>query len=188
MMIPIFVTALAFGFMAAELRLSRANERRLAAEGAIRPAGDVYASMAILYPACFLAMGVEGGWRAYGSAAATGGPSWLASGVVLFLASKGLKYWAIGSLGHRWSFRVWILPGKPLVSSGPYRYVTHPNYIAIVGELAGMAMMVEAPVTGTAAVVVFGVMLLLRIRFENRVLAMVRAAMDGQARSEERRR
>ena len=60
----VLVIALVFGFMLAEQRLSRANERRLRAAGAIEPPGDPYRALAILYPAAFLVMGLEGAWRA----------------------------------------------------------------------------------------------------------------------------
>jgi methyltransferase len=170
MNLVVFITAAVFGFMLAEQRLSRANERALRAAGAIEPPGDPYRALAVLYPSAFLAMGVEGIWRARGIQGDAAGPSWLLSGVVLFLASKGLKYWAIGTLGDRWSFRVLIQPGRPLVRTGPYRYVDHPNYVAIVGELVGTAMMVKALVMGPVALIVFGAALVRRLRFEEGVL------------------
>jgi methyltransferase len=168
----------AFGLMLAELRVSRLHERALRARGAIEPPGDVYRLMAIAYPIVFLAMVVEGAWRAWPlrsvpDIAAGGQPAWAVSGVVLFAAAKWLKYWAIGALGDRWSFKVLIEPARPLVTSGPYRYVSHPNYIAIAGELAGTAMMVGAAVTGPVSVVLFGALLWARIRFEERALGGV---------------
>ena len=167
--------AVVFGFMLAEQRLSRANERGLRAEGAIEPPGDPFRALAILYPGSFLLMGVEGAWRArLAVAASPTAPAWAAAGVLLFLASKFLKYWAIGSLGDRWSFRVLVQPGRALVASGPYRYVAHPNYIAVVGELVGTAMMVTAIVMGPLMTGVFGVVLWKRLQFEERVLGRFR--------------
>jgi methyltransferase len=181
--------AVIVGFMLAEARVSRANARRLREAGAVQPPGDVYAALALLYPAAFLLMGLEGLWRASGTAheAASGGPSWAASGVLLFAASKALKYWAIRALGHRWSFHVMVLPGEPLVTRGPYQYVAHPNYIAVVGELVGAAMMMEARVLGPIATIAFGLALRARIRFETRVLApfrrgSARSSLDGGGR------
>lgn len=173
MTVPIVVTAVIFGLMLAEARLSARNEAALREAGAIRPSGDPYLAIATIYPLAFLAMGIEGAWRAASvvAADAPGGPAWAASGVLLFAASKLLKYWAIGSLGMRWSFRVWILPGRPLVRSGPYRYIAHPNYVAVIGELAGAAMMVGARISGPVSLVLFGLALAARIRFENRMLA-----------------
>ena len=148
--------------------------------------------LAVLYPGAFVVMGIEGLYRAAlleGSTtfpAAPPGPSWFASGVVLFAASKALKYWAIRTLGDRWSFRVLILPGVPLVTAGPYRYVRHPNYIAVVGELVGTAMMVGARVAGPMMLALFGIALWARVRFEERALGVVPPAetrvspSDGQ--------
>jgi methyltransferase len=173
-----FVIAVVIGFLLAETRLSAAHERRLQASRAVRPDGDVYRALAIVYPASFLVMGIEGLWRAAYAPAMTapGHPSWLAAGIVLFVASKALKYWAIHALGERWSFRVYVQPGQSLVTTGPYRYVAHPNYIAVMGEIASTAMMVGAIVAGPIAVVVFAIVLRARIRFENRVLAESRAS------------
>lgn len=171
----VFALSIVIGLMLAEARASTANERRLRARGAIEPAGDVYRVMAILYPACFLAMGAEGIWRGLrdgGQLSGTYEPSWAASGVVLFAASKVLKYWAIRSLGERWTFKVLILPGVPLVSDGPYRYVAHPNYIAVVGELVGAAMMFGARLTGPLMVIAFGLALVARLKFEQRALRL----------------
>jgi methyltransferase len=67
-----------------------------------------------------------------------------------------------------------VLPGAPLVSGGPYRYVAHPNYIAMIGELAGTAMMMGAAITGPVTTGLMGLILLARIRFENRVLEAIR--------------
>ena len=175
----LFVTAVIFGLMLAEMQHSRRNEGILRNQGAIEPAGDVYLALAWLYPTAFLAMGAEGTWRAWAAglggwspfeSPGDGGPSWAAAGVVLFVASKALKYWAIKALGERWSFRVLIQPGRPLVTTGPYEYVNHPNYIAVVGELVGAAMMLGARVSGPIMIAAFGVALWARVRFETRIL------------------
>jgi methyltransferase len=171
-----FVFAVIVGLLLAEARVSRRHERGLRARGAVEPPGDVHWALAVLYPGAFALMGFEGLYRAAALEAQAGppvppGPSWFVSGVLLFAASKALKYWAIRTLGARWSFRVLVLPGVPLVSSGPYQYVRHPNYIAVVGELVGAAMMVGARVTGPVMIALFGVALWARIRFEDRALS-----------------
>ena len=172
------VIATVVGLMLAELRASRANERALRTAGAVEPPGDVYLRMAVLYPAAFLVMGAEGLSRAATAApaAAVHGPAWAVSGVLLFVASKALKYWAIAALGPRWSFRVLIEPGRPLVRTGPYRYVSHPNYIGVIGELAGTAMMVGARLSGPIMLGLFGMVLWARIRLEERALSVAQAS------------
>jgi len=174
----LFITAVILGLLLAETRVSRMHERRLRERGAVTPPGDVYLALLMLYPSAFLLMGAEGFWRAFeagrtSAAAVHGGPSWLASGIVIFVASKALKYWAIRSLGELWTFRVFIVPDAPLVTTGPYRYVTHPNYIAVVGELIGTAMMVGAPVSGPVMLGAFGAALRARVKFENQVLRAI---------------
>ncbi len=177
MNLRVFLLSLVVGLMLAEGRLSARNTRWLREHGAIEPPGDVWVALAVLYPLAFLLMGGEGLWRQalveadLAVAPALAGPSWLASGLLLFAAAKGLKYWAIRTLGRRWTFRVMILPGWPLVRSGPYRCVAHPNYVGVAGELVGAAMMFGASATGPVMVVLFGVVLWQRVRFETRALS-----------------
>lgn len=182
----IFLTAVIFGLMLAEMRVSRANEAVLRSQGALMPPGDVYTAMAWLYPAAFLSMGIEGAWRAYAAGFTgwaafdtppDGGPSWPVAGIILFAASKALKYWAIRTLGERWTFRVIVQPGRPLIRTGPYRFVDHPNYIGVVGELVGAAMMLGARVAGPIMTIVFGIALWARLRFESRILREMTSSM-----------
>lgn len=150
--------------MAAELAISRRHERRLRERGAVEPPGDVHSTMRWAYPGAFIAMAVEG--AAFGPEPDT----IAAAGLVLLGASKALKYWAIAALGPRWTFRVLVLPDVPLVTRGPYAAMRHPNYIAVVGELVSMALLVGARVTGPLATLLFSLLLRQRIRVENGAL------------------
>jgi methyltransferase len=94
----------------------------------------------------------------------------LALGLGVFGVAKALKIWAISTLGIRWTFRVLILPGAPLITAGPYAFIRHPNYVAVAGEMAGIALLVCAPVTGTLAVLGFGALMRRRIAVEDRAL------------------
>lgn len=150
--------------MAGEAALSAYNESVLRSRGAFEPPDDVYATMRWAYPACFVAMALEG---------ALFGPSpgnVLAGGLAVFGAAKALKLWAISSLGLRWTFRVLVLPNAPLVASGPYRLMRHPNYLAVIGELVGAAMIVWAPVSGVLSVAGFGYLMARRVAVEDRAL------------------
>ena len=91
-------------------------------------------------------------------------------------SAKILKWWAILSLGPFWTFRVIVVPGVPLIVKGPYRWLRHPNYVAVMGELAGIAVAAGAPVSGFVAVVVFGALLIKRIAVEERALRTSRTA------------
>lgn len=150
--------------MGAELLLSRRHDARLRALGAWEPPGDVYATMRWAYPGAFVLMAVEGGVAGPMPGLAT------IAGVVVLAASKLLKAWAIAALGPRWTFRVLVVPGAPLVTHGPYAFVRHPNYIAVIGELLGMALVVGARATGPLAIVLFSLLLRRRIAVENRAL------------------
>lgn len=164
MLVPLFTLLAVLLIMGGEALLSAFNARLLRARGAIEPAGDVYATMQWAYPAAFVAMAVEGAWRGPSP------PTVLAAGLVVFGLAKALKAWAIGSLGWRWSFRVLVVPDAPLVTSGPYRVMRHPNYVAVMGELLGVLLIVFAPVTGGVSLVGFGTLLWRRIRVEDRAL------------------
>ena len=173
------VGAVIIGLLLAETRVSVTHEQLLRKAGAVRPNGDPYLALALLYPAAFVAMVGEGLWRASQSGGVEGGPNWFVSGLILFAAGKGLKYWAIASLGVRWTFKVFVIPGRPLVATGPYRYLAHPNYVGLVGELVGTAMMCGAPVAGVIGSLAFGAALWRRVRFESAVLRRVREGEPG---------
>ena len=160
-----FVLAAIIGLMAAEWRVSIQHDARLSEMGATDPPEPQYWMLAVAYPAAFLLMGVEAWWRHAGIGGA------FVSGALLFIAAKALKYWAIGSLGVRWTFRVRVLRGAPLVATGPYRYIPHPNYVAVAGELVAAALMMGAFVAGPVMTFVFCVLMWRRIRFEERALA-----------------
>ncbi len=154
--------------MGGEAVLSSFNERVLRARGAIEPTGDVIGVMRWLYPGSFIAMALEGALK---------GPAprdVLLIGLAIFGLAKALKVWAISTLGGRWSYRVLVVPGEPLIARGPYRFLSHPNYLAVVGELVGMAMIVWAPVTGIAALIAFGRLMVARIRVEDRALGRIK--------------
>ena len=153
-----------FGFMLVEARRAAANERAQRARGGVEPPGDVYALMQAVYPASFLVMLAEGAWRG-----AQPQPIFV-GGAALFAAAKALKWWAILSLGPFWTFRVIVVPGSRRVISGPYRFVPHPNYVAVVGEFIAIAMMASAVVSGLLALLVFAVLLVKRIAVEERAL------------------
>ena len=152
--------------MLGEDRRSRRHERALRARGGTEAPGDVYRLMQVAYPVCFVALTIEG--IVSGIAA----QRWWTAGAAVFLVAKGFKYWAIASLGDRWTFRVLVPPDGTCVSDGPYRWMRHPNYVAVLGEIAGMAVMMQAPVSGTVAFVWFAALLRRRIAVENRALGL----------------
>jgi methyltransferase len=94
----------------------------------------------------------------------------LVAGIAVFAIAKVVKFWAITTLGERWTYKVLVLPGVPLVTGGPYRFVRHPNYVGVVGELVGMALITGARVTGPLGLILFSWLLMRRIQAEERAL------------------
>jgi methyltransferase len=153
-------------FMLVETLRSVRNEHGLRQRGAIEPPDDIYPLMSVAYPTSFIVMAIEGAWR--------GGPRppWLLVGLAVFALAKLLKLYVIAVLGERWTFRVLVPPGAPLVARGPYQFIRHPNYVAVIGELAGVALFMPAPISGTIGVLVFALILAKRIAVEERALGL----------------
>jgi methyltransferase len=166
----IAIACLIFVPMLVEFARARRNERAQLARGGIEPPDDVYSLMRIVYPAAFFAMLAEGATRGISSTRSTGLPGVAAAGLVVFAAAKIVKWSAIRALGQRWTFRVIVVPGDALVVRGPYRYLRHPNYAGVIGELAGAALMTRAVLTGPVAVILFAVLLRKRIAVEEKAL------------------
>ena len=160
-----------FGSLLVEARRAARNESAQRARGGIEPAGDVYGLMRIAYPAAFAAMIAEGLFRDPPPASA------ITAGVLVLAAGKALKWWAIVALGPCWTFRIVVVPNAPLIRGGPYRWLRHPNYVGVVGELLGVALIAGAWVSGLAAIVAFGALLLKRIQVEERMLATASHAL-----------
>jgi methyltransferase len=157
--------------MLIEARRAATHERAQRARGGIEPAGDVYAVMRFAYPLSFAVMLVEG--------AATGALPAFTLGLALFAAAKALKWWAILALGPFWTFRVLVLPGASLVATGPYRFIRHPNYVAVAGELVGAVLMTGARVAGPIATLAFCALMLRRIQVENRALQLAESPAEA---------
>jgi methyltransferase len=92
------------------------------------------------------------------------------------LSAQLLRYWAISTLGERWNVRVIVLPGAPPVTSGPYRFVRHPNYVAVVLEILCIPLIHGAWITAFVFTVLNVAMLFVRIRAEERALGSPYAA------------
>jgi methyltransferase len=155
-----------FVLLAFEAAIASRHERALLQRGACEAPGDIYPAMRIVYPAALLAMAIEGLWR--------GEPprDVLVIGIVIFAAAKAIKYWAVWTLGDRWTFRVIVLADAPLITCGPYRWLRHPNYVGVIGELVGAALLFGAPIAGSVGLALFGVILWRRIRVEEAALGL----------------
>ena len=97
-------------------------------------------------------------------------PWWWPVPLAAFLLVQPLRYWAILSLGEGWNVRVLVVPGRRLVRSGPYRYLTHPNYVVVVVEVLALPLIFGAWVTALVFSVLNAAFLFVRIREEERAL------------------
>jgi methyltransferase len=158
------IAVLVFAPMLVEAARAARNERAQRARGGVEPGDDVYPVMRLVYPGAFLAMLGEGALRGNGSGRLLG------AGLVIFVAAKAIKWWAILALERSWTFRVIVVPGDSPVVRGPYRYLRHPNYVGVVGELVGAAVMTGAGVAGVTATAAFALLLSKRIAVEERAL------------------
>lgn len=165
-MLQFALFAAAFVPMSLESLLASRHERRLRDAGAVEPPHDVFEKMRFMYPGSFLAMLVES-WITGRTAPVT-----LPAGIAVFTIAKALKYWAIVTLGPRWTFRVLVPPQSARIVQGPYRFMRHPNYAGVIGELTGFALMAGAPVAGAAALVAYVSLMRARIRIEERALGL----------------
>lgn len=93
--------------------------------------------------------------------------------VVLVFAAQGLRWWCIRTLGPQWNTRVVVVPGLPLVGGGPYRWLRHPNYVAVVVEGFALPLVYSAWLTALVFTLANAALLTLRIRTEARALDSV---------------
>lgn len=89
---------------------------------------------------------------------------------LLVVAAQCLRWWCIATLGHRWNTRVVVIPGLPLVRGGPYRYFSHPNYVAVVVEGFALPLVHAAWITALVFTVANAALLSVRLRVENDAL------------------
>jgi methyltransferase len=95
--------------------------------------------------------------------------------MALVVAANALRWWCIVTLGPRWSARVIVIPGLPLVRTGPYRWFSHPNYVAVIVEGAALPLAGSAWITAVTFTVLNAMLLTVRLRCETRALAAAAA-------------
>jgi methyltransferase len=81
-----------------------------------------------------------------------------------------LRVWVLATLGPRWTTRIIVLPGAPLVKTGPYRFLSHPNYVVVIGEIAVLPLALGLPLYALAFSILNGIVLWIRISAENSAL------------------
>lgn len=148
-----------------ELGLSRRNELRLRRRGAIEAGRSHYPWMVALHAAFLISAPLEV-WLLDRPL-----HPWLAGTMgTLLVAATTLRYWTIRTLGERWTTRVLCLPGGAIESGGPYRYMRHPNYAAVMTETVALPLIHTAWITALVFGVLNAILLVVRIRVEESIL------------------
>ncbi|HXQ13169.1 MAG TPA: isoprenylcysteine carboxylmethyltransferase family protein [Caulobacteraceae bacterium] len=160
MILSVVLLALVTAQRLGELVLANSNTKRLKAQGAYEVAPGHYPLIVILHAAWLIGLW----WLAWNR------PLNLALGA-LFLGIEGLRVWTLMSLGPRWTTRIIILPGAPLVRRGPYRFIPHPNYTVVAAEIAVLPLAFGLWAYALAFTVLNAAILFVRIRAENAALA-----------------
>lgn len=168
------LVALIAGERAFEVALSLRNRRRALARGGLEFGGKHYPWMVLLHTAILVSCAAEVWFLRRPWIPALG-----ISMLLLLSCSMGLRYWAIATLGERWNTRVIVVPGTPAVAAGPYRFLRHPNYLAVVIELLALPLVHGAWITALLGSALNAWLLSVRIRVEE---AALRRYCDYDAR------
>ncbi|MCL2554404.1 MAG: isoprenylcysteine carboxyl methyltransferase family protein [Actinomycetia bacterium] len=149
----------------AELAVARRNAAWSRRRGAVEYGRGHYPVMVALHTALLAGCLIEvhGAGRPFRP-----GFGWTMTGLVV--AAQALRWWCITTLGPRWNTRVLVVPGLPLVTSGPYRLMRHPNYLAVVVEGAALPLVHGAWVTAVCFTAANLPLLAVRLRCENAAL------------------
>ncbi|WP_328833834.1 MULTISPECIES: isoprenylcysteine carboxylmethyltransferase family protein [unclassified Streptomyces] len=152
----------------AELVVARRNERWSTARGATVAGRGHYPAMVALHTGLLVACPAEVWLADRPFVPALAWPM-----LAVLAGAQALRWWCIHALGPRWNTQVIVVPGLPLVTSGPYRWrwLRHPNYVAVVAEGVALPLVHTAWVTATAFTVLNAALLTVRIRCENEALA-----------------
>jgi methyltransferase len=149
----------------AELAVSRRNAAWSMSRGGVEVGQGHFPPMVALHTGLLVGALVEVWVRRPGFVPELGYPM-----LALVLASQALRWWCIATLGHRWNTRVIVVPGLAPVRRGPYRWLSHPNYVAVVVEGLALPLVHTAWLTAVAFTVANAALLTVRIRVENAAL------------------
>lgn len=143
----------------AELLLARSNTKKLLARGAFEAAPGHYPFIVLLHASWLAVLWLLGP-----------GPPIELVPLVIFGLLQLARLWVIATLGERWTTRIMVLPGEPLVRSGPYRWLNHPNYLIVIGEFAVLPLVFDLPLVAIVFSILNGLLLWVRIKDENQAL------------------
>ena len=142
-----------------ELVLARRNTRGLLRRGGIEVAPQHYPAIIACHTLWLASLWLFGWSRPIAL-------GWLA----LFIVLQAMRCWVLATLGSRWTTRIIVVPGESLVARGPYRWLKHPNYAVVIGEIAVLPLAFGLPLVALVFSVANACNLFIRIRAENEAL------------------
>jgi len=158
-----------------ELVVSARNARWAFARGAVERGRGHFPPMVALHTALIVAPVVEVALADRPFIPVVGWPA-----IVVVIGAQALRWWCITTLGPQWNTRVIVVPGLSLVRSGPYRWLRHPNYVAVVLEGIALPLVHSAWVTAATFTVLNAILLLgARIPAEERALSQLAVPTEG---------
>ncbi len=140
----------------AELFVARRNTAALLTRGAVEVSPGHYPAIVALHAGWLAALWVYG-WDQPVIV------PWLG----VFLVLQVCRVWVLTTLGRRWTTRIIVVPGETLVARGPFRFVTHPNYLVVIGEIAVLPLCLGLPVVALVFTVLNAAVLFIRVKAEN---------------------
>ena len=143
----------------AELVIASSNTRHLRAQGAVEFGRNHYPVMVTLHASWLAALWFSVGGRPVNFVL-----------LEIFVLLQALRIWVLATLGRRWTTRIIVLPGAPLVTGGPFRFLRHPNYCVVVGEIAVLPLVFGLTWIAVLFTLLNAAMLWVRIGAESRVL------------------
>jgi len=149
----------------AELVVARRNEAWSRARGGREYGAGHYPVMVVLHTGLLVGALLEVGLADRPFLPLLGWPM-----LALVLAAQGLRWWCIATLGHQWNTRIIVVPGLPRITSGPYRFLPHPNYLAVAVEGAALPLVHSAWVTAVFFTIANAILLRARIATEDAAL------------------
>lgn len=147
----------------AELVVSQRNLKWSTSRGGVEFGASHYPVMVVLHTALLVGCLFEAAHRRFIPLL-----GW--SMFVVVIAAQVLRWWCITTLGHQWNTRVVVVPGGGRVTGGPYRFFSHPNYVAVIAEGVALPLVHSAWVTASVFTVLNAALLWARISVENRAL------------------
>lgn len=154
-----------------ELAMAKRHEKILKKTGAVEFDRKGYPFIVAMHAAFFVSLPVETLLLKRSVS-----PFWIIL-LVVFAAAQFLRYWAISSLGVYWNTRIIVAPNHPTINKGPYRFLRHPNYVAVITELAVVPLIFSCYFTAVVFTLLNSILLQRRIRIERRALGIAHSGV-----------